>query len=216
MIHSARDLAKLLNNNGGALLDSIPLEAITEYDALKTIYLNGDIIEDEAFQKKFCERFHISGTGVNKEFLERYFEILEAQKKREGEVDFRLLARAVYGSRPKRKLTSSQFSFLSAFAHFVHDEHPVYNNNVARIFEFDPPTQARLDSRERLNVYMEFYDGLADFYHEMVEEDMIRQLLAVFKIKLKDYGDYKISPTRRANLLVTHAADLHNSGKLIW
>jgi hypothetical protein len=37
----------------------------------------------------------------------------------------------------------------------------------------------------------------------------------VFKIKLRDYGDYPVSPFKRIDFLVNTAAKLHNDGKLI-
>lgn len=212
---TSKELAKILNNNGGILLDTIPIETVSGYLELRQMYAEVNVMEDEAFQEKFISYYKISGTGVNADFLKRYFEIMENHKKRDGVVDFRLIRRAVYGAQPKKKLTSSQFSLLSRMANLIDDTSPLYDNNIASLFNFDPPTQTKLDSRERLNVYMELFREVRSVYSDLIDEKMIRDLIMVFKIKLKDYGDYKVSPLKRIDFMVAAAARLKHDNKLI-
>jgi len=140
---------------------------------------------------------------------------MENLKKRDGAVDFRLIRRAVYGAQPKKKLTSAQFSFLSRLANLVDDESPLYDNVIAAFFQFDPPTQTKLDSRERLNVYMELFRDAKLVYADLIEENRIRDLNMVFKIKLKGYGDYPVSPAKRIDFMVAAASRLKHDNKLI-
>lgn len=212
---TSKELAKILNTNGGALLDNIPFETISGYHELRQMYAELNVVEDKPFQEKFISYYKLTGTGVNPEFLERYFEIMENHKKRDGIVDFRLIRRAVYGAQPKKKLTSAQFALLSRLANLVDDESPLYDNPIAAFFQFDPPTQTKLDSRERLNVYMELFRDVRLCYADIVEEKRIRELNMVFKIKLKSYGDYTVSPVKRIDFLVAAASRLKHDNKLI-
>jgi hypothetical protein len=211
---TSKELAKILNNNGGVLLDTIQIETVSNYLELRQMYAEGNVKEDKAFQEKFVSYYKLSGTGVNPEFLERYFEIMENHKKRET-VDFKLIRRAVYGAQPKKKLTSAQFAFLSRMANLIDNESPLYDNTIAAFFNFDPPVQTKLDSRERLNVYLEWVRDVKAVYQDLVEEKMVRDLLMVFKIKLKDYGEYKVSPVKRIDFMVAAAARLKHDNKLI-
>jgi hypothetical protein len=211
---TSKELAKILNTNGGTLLDSIPIETVTGYLELRQMYAEVNVMEDKAFQEKFISYYKLSGTGVNAEFLERYFEIMENHKKREA-VDIKLIRRAVYGAQPKKKLTSAQFSLLSRMANLIDDTSPLYDNAIAALFNFDPPTQTKLDSRERLNVYLELFREVNKVYTDLIEEKMIRDLIMVFKIKLKKYGDYPVSPMKRIDFMVAAAARLKNDNKLI-
>ncbi len=212
---TSKELAKILNTNGGALLDGIPIESISGYLELRQMYPVVNVMEDTTFQEKFISYYKLSGTGVNAEFLARYFEIMENHKKREGRVDMQLTRRAVFGAQPKKKLTSAQFSFLARMANLIDDENAMYDNTIANFFQFDPPTQTKLDSRERLNLYLEFYRDVRAVYQELIDEKMIRELLMVFKIKLKDHGDYPVSHLKRVDFLVIQAARLKHDKKLI-
>ena len=212
---TSKELAKALNNNGGILLDTISIDTIKGYLELRQLYEGVNVIEDEDFQKKFIAYYKLSGTGVNEEFLKRYFDIMEAHKKREGQVDFRLIRRAVYGTQPKKKLTSAQFSFLARMANLINDENPQYDNTIAAFFDFDPPVQTKLDSRERLNAYLEFHKNVRDLYQDVIDDNKIRELLMVFKIKLKQHGDYPVSALKRVDFLAATAARLKHENKLI-
>lgn len=211
---TARELANRLNQNGGLLLDTIPLESVTTYLELRDAYPDSAVQEDTAYQEKYVNYFGISGIGVNKEFLARYFEILDNHKDR-GQIDFHLAARAVYGTMEKRKLSASQFGYLSAMATIINNENPSYSPDITKFLRWDPPTQATLDSRERLHRYLEFYRGYTKLLNDLTEDDILKNLLTVFKIKLKQHGDYQLSSLKRLDLLIKYAAELSKAGKLI-
>ncbi|WNJ16970.1 hypothetical protein [Pontibacter sp. G13] len=187
MIH-ATDLSKMINKNGGNLLDSISIDDIRPYWRLRLQLLSGDITENEKFQEEFKSFYGISGIGVNKEFMDNFYQVLENTKQAE-RIDFRSMHTAVFGPRPKRKLSSPQFGFLSKIANLVDPSYPIYDNYVAELFGFDRPTQTRLESRERLSIYLEFYNHQRSIYRECVEEGMIKNPITVFKILLKKYKD---------------------------
>jgi hypothetical protein len=183
---------------------------------LRQGYLDTNVQEDEEYQNKFIAACGISGTGVNKEFLDRYFEIMEAHKKRENRFDYGLAVRAVYGARPKKKLSSAQFTHIAKMANVINPENPTYDNAMADLFEFDKPVQTKLESRERLNIYLEFLNYINDTYQEMIDEKTIRQVLMVFQIKLKDYENSpSISSLKKVDFLASAAAKLKSAGTLV-
>ncbi len=210
-----KELSKILNNNGGILLDTIPIERIQNYLELKDKYQATNVLEDTEFQQQFLKIQEISGVGVNEEFIRRYFDIMEGHKKREGLVDFRVTCRAVFGANPKKKLTSTQFSQLTKMANVINPKYPSYDGPIADLYGFDKPVQTKLDSRERLNVYLEFYRYMGDLYQQMLDSGSIKDLIIVFKIKLREHGDYPMTPVKRVDLLVKTAAHLKAAGKLI-
>jgi len=50
---TSKELAKILNTNGGALLDAIPIETVSGYLELRQMLAESNVMEDKAFQEKF-------------------------------------------------------------------------------------------------------------------------------------------------------------------
>lgn len=217
---TVRELANRLNRNGGLLLDTVPLEKVTTYLELRDAYPETDVVGDEEYRTKFAKHFGVSGVGVNPEFLGRFFEIMSDHKDRRDangdvDVDFYLASRAVYGTMEKRKLSPSQFGYLTAMATVINNDNPTYSPEIGKFLRFDPPTQATRDSRDRLNIYLEFYREYRQMLLDLTEDDKLKSLLTVFKIKLKQHGDYQLSPLKRVDLLIMYAAELSKEGRLI-
>ncbi|MEO0896199.1 MAG: hypothetical protein AAFY71_07375 [Bacteroidota bacterium] len=212
------ELSRIVNANGGNLLDNIKIEDIQAYLRLKKTLHEVNVAEDAKFQETFRSYYGIGGVGVNKEFIQKYFEILEL-KKNEPEFNFRQTAKELLGARPKRKLSSAQFSYLTKMANVIDgSQYPVYDNHIADLYEFDKPTQAKLDSRERMNVYLAFYDEVKKMYATLLEEKLIRNPLVVFKILLKKYVNeefptYEIEEMKKIDFLVTAITNM--KGKLV-
>ncbi|MFK7972889.1 MAG: hypothetical protein AB8F95_21135 [Bacteroidia bacterium] len=211
---TVRELANRLNRNGGLLLDTIPLESVTTYLELRDAYPNTQVTEDTEFQEKFTKHFGVSGVGVNKEFVARFFEIMDNHKDRD-QVDFYLAARAVFGTMEKRKLSPSQFGYLTAMATVINNDNPTYSPEIGKFLRFDPPTQATRDSRDRMNIYLDFYREYRQTLLDLTDDDILKSLLTVFKIKLKQHGDYQLSALKRVDLLILYAAELAKEGKMI-
>lgn len=211
---SAADLAKIVNKNGGNLLDKIDIKDIRSYLRLKAALPGTDVSTDEAFQEQFRTLYKIQGVGVSKTFLKRYFEVMEQHKTQE-EFDFRAVSQDLFGINSRRKLSSSQFAFLTKMANLINEAYPVYDNHVAEMFDFEKPTQAKLTTRERLNAYMTFHTYMTETYQQMLDEDMLHDTLVVFKILLKKYQDDEfpeifLPQMKRIDYLVEAASQMQN------
>lgn len=192
---SAADLSKIINKNSGNLLDTIGIESIRTYWRLKRMLMSEDISEDDTFRDAFRSHYSVSGVGVSKAFLDDYFAMMNRLKGEE-DLAFRQMSIELYGPRPKRKLSSAQFGFLTKMANIINPKYPVYDNHVAELYEFDKPTQPRLESRERLNAYMAFHNHMIDTYTTMLENNSLHDTLVVFKILLRKYKDDEFESTK--------------------
>ncbi|MCI4671604.1 MAG: hypothetical protein MRZ79_25905 [Bacteroidia bacterium] len=213
-----QELSRVINNNGGNLLDAIKIDDIRSYINLKTRLHTENVAESTDYQEAFRSYYSIGGVGVNKEFIQRYFEVLEAHKNDEV-FNFRQVAKELLGARPKRKLSSAQFAYLAKMANVIDgSQNPIYDNHIAELFEFDKPTQSKLDSRERMNIYLAFYADVQRMYADIMAENMIRDTLVVFKILLKkytndDFPKYDISEMKKIDFLVDAIGKM--KGKLV-
>lgn len=213
-----QELSRVVNNNGGNLLDAINIDDIRSYINLKSRLHSENVAESAEYQEAFRSYYSIGGVGVNKEFIQKYFEVLEAHKNDET-FNFRQVSKELLGARPKRKLSSAQFAYLAKMANIIDgSQNPIYDNHIADLFEFDKPTQSKLDSRERMGIYLNFYNEVRRMYTELTEENMIRDTLVVFKILLKkytneEYPSYSLSPMKKIDFLVDAIGRM--KGKLV-
>ncbi|MEO1449473.1 MAG: hypothetical protein AAFV07_08070, partial [Bacteroidota bacterium] len=192
---SAADLSKIINKNSGNLLDTIDIESIRTYWRLRRMLMSEDISENDTFRDMYRSYYSISGVGVGKAFLDDYFAMLNRLKEEET-MHFRQMSIDLYGPRPKRKLSSAQFGFLTKMANLINPRYPVYDNYVAELYEFDKPTQPRLESRERLNAYQAFHNHMVDTYQTMLDNGSLHDTLVVFKILLRRYKDEEFESTK--------------------
>lgn len=212
---TARELSRILNDNGGKILDAIPIGEITTYLRLLNDYPSVNVMEDKDFREAYAAFHGISGAGIDEKFLDRFFEIFEAHKNRNNRFDFLLSCRAIFGANPKKKLSSTQYGYLTRMAHTIDSSYYYYNDAIAQITGFEKPVQSKLSSFERLVVYNEFQQHMMETCKVVLEEKMIYDLLRVFKIKLKTHGDYELPDHVKLNFLLLHAADLRLKKKLI-
>lgn len=204
---SASELSNLINKNSGNLLDLIDIENIRSWCRLRNQLKETSILEDSDYQERYRKFFGIGGVGMNKAFIQRYFELLEESKEIE-EFDFRRVTLELLRDQNRRKLSLSQFAGVSKMANLINQDYPIYDNYVSDLFDFDKPTSTRMDNRERLNVYLGQYQQQVDIYTQMLNEGLIHDTLTVFKILLRKYHneefpEYRVPDMKKIDFLIS-------------
>lgn len=210
---STSDLCRIINQNGGAILDAIDLEDIEAYLSMKQTLMETDVSEDEEFQQKYVETFKVRGVRIKQAILKRYFELMEEDKDKE-EPNLRRVCIELYAKHLSGKIKTNHLTFATYLINLIHDQAPIYDSGLMHLFGFDGPTQSRLSNGERINIYVEFYQHVSNVYAEVLEEKKVYDLLKVFEIKLKQKG-LKLSREKRLELVVRATGELDRKGKLI-
>jgi hypothetical protein len=210
---TSREIGDLFNKNGGAILDNISQEEVDRYLFLRTRISDVEVSEDKDFRDTFKEAYRLDRKRLSQAFKERYFELMEETKSEE-RFDFYAGFRELYGENGRTKLGPVQFSFLTKMANTIDESYPIYEKPLADLFEFKQPQRHKQTARERLRIYMDFYNHVRDTYQELIEEEMIYDLLKVFKIRFRQ-SDQHVPMMKRVDLLARSAGDLKNRGKLI-
>lgn len=144
---------------------------------------------------------------MNKAFVQRYFEILN-EVKGEEQLDIRNITLSLMKDQARRKLSLSQFSAVSKMVNLIDPNYPVYDSHVSELYDFDKPTSPKMDNRERLNVYLAQHQQQMDTFKDLLENNMIRDTLVVFKILLKKYHNeefptYEVPNIKKIDFLIT-------------
>jgi hypothetical protein len=210
---TSREIGDLFNKNGGAILDNISQEEIDRYLFLRSRIGDADVPEDTDFRNTFKEAYRLDRKRLSQAFKERYFQLME-EAKAEEQFDFFAGFRELYGENNRTKLGPVQFSFLTKMANTINESYPIYEKPLADLFEFKRPQRHKQTARERLRIYMDFYNHVQETYQEMIEEELIYDLLKVFKIRFR-HSDQHVPMMKRVDLLARSAGDLKNRGILI-
>jgi len=210
---STIELSKLIKRNGGQLLDAFPIEEACQYQHLVRDLKVLDVKDHTLFQQRYVQLYKLRGQGVNVVFLNRYFELMETYKQPH-RLELRILASALWGIRPLRALSPVQFRYLTFLANMIVADFPIYNQPIAHLFGFKPPIQSRLDHRERLNIFLRFYQMLQRTYLEVGEGVEVKKVLIACKVKLKS-ANIELPKQKRLEMLLRVLADLHQKKVLV-
>lgn len=207
------ELSKLIRQNGGQLVDAFPFEEASKYGELYHLLQQSNAKKDYQFQRRYISFYKLRGAGINAIYLNRYFEIMENYKQPH-RVDLRILGSALWGLRPLKAVTPTQFRYLSQLVNMCNPLLPVYNKFLASFWNFKPPLQSRLEHRERLQIYVDFYHYMEQVYQETAVEVHVKQVLKVIHIKLKEKA-IRLPPNKCVELLLRETAELHENKELV-
>jgi len=204
---TAAEIANLINKNGGNLLDVIDIESIRTWCRLRNNLQQTNVTEDTDYQETYRKYFGIGGVGMNKQFIAKYFEIMEKHKVSE-EPDIRQIALELLRDQARRKLSLTQFAAVTKMANLINQNYSIYDNHISEMFDFEKPTSAKMDNRERLNIYMRQHNQQMDTYRQLLDKKLIYQPLTVFKILLKKYHteefpEYNLPEMKKIDFLVS-------------
>ena len=210
---SASELCRIINHNGGAVLDNTSPEKIDAYLSLKEQLLNTDVSKDMSFQECFLGLYKVRGVRIKNATLERYFELMEAEKENMN-LSFRKMCSELFSKVPSGNVRPNHAAFVSQMLNLINDTYPVIDGNMSYIFGFEGPTQSKMTATERILIYAEFYDYVRKAYKEVLNENHLYQLLKVYEIQLKREGR-RVEMIKRLDLIVRATGMLDKKGKLI-
>ncbi len=207
------ELCRLIEHNGGNILDNISLDRVREYQDLKDTLQKEDVSSDSSFQDRFIRYFSLRSYRLKQEDIQSLFSLME-QNKEETEIDTYELAKHWLGEKRKSKFSEKHFASLSKMMNLINEDYPIYDQNVVRIFEFEPPKTTKANILRKINTYIEFYDHLKEVYVELRENDLLKNVLLVFKIKLRQEG-IKLGVNKRIDLIIRSTGELKRKDSLI-
>lgn len=207
------ELCRLISHNGGNILDNISLDRVVEYNDLRDSLKKEDVSESKNYQDKFIKFFSLRSYRLKQDDIKRLFNLMEVHKEDET-LDSYELAKQWLGEEQKSKFGEKHFSSLTKMMNVINTEFPVYDANVVRLFEFEPPKTTRSNVLRKLTIYTDFYDHLKSAYSDIIEGRLLKDVLMVFKIKLREKG-ITLDREKRIDLIMRSAGELKRKELLI-
>lgn len=204
------DISGLINNNSENIVSNIKQESIDVYLFLKKRFSENNVNEDYLFQFLFRSFYRLDNAGLTDDFKSKYFELLQIHRS-DKSIDIPALVKILYEFKTLKNVNSIQFSFVSKMVNTIDDSMPIYDSEVARMFEFRVPYTYK-DTYQRINKYMEFYAKLSKQYNEFIAKSSLKTALSCLNSNLN--GISSLSENKKIDFLVWSAGKLEYKGEL--
>ena len=161
---SIQQLQLILLGNGGAILENISFEEIETYNYIKEALHAENVSKNMEFQEQFSELYKFDQNHIPSHIRGQFFVLLEKQKNK-SVMSIPQLSRKLFG------MTSSPhdhtyFSLLTCLMHTIHENYPIYNHHVAKVFNYHPPQRQKLSFFRKFSEYASFYNHQINVYRE--------------------------------------------------
>lgn len=160
-----------INKNAPVVVKNIPPESIDVYLFLSEQFKNGNVLENYLFQFVFRSFYRIDNAGLTPEFKDRYFELME-ESRDPGKIDLIYLAKELFNYPNRKGNQSLQFSFISKLANTVDASSPIFDSEIAGLYEFRTPYNYK-EFDVRLSEYLNFYAKLKSDYNNVLEKNLL-------------------------------------------
>lgn len=212
-ILSIADLCRLVNHNGGAILDQISMQEVDTFLEIKELLPNTNADSNENFQALYQQIYKLKSARMKQGVITHYFKVLE-EEKTQFSLSPRRICNEVFGSGRVLHIRQHHFNMITQMLNTVNETYPIVDQGLCQLFDFEGPTQSSLSNGERINIYVDFYNQVRLIYKEIIEENSLYDILKVLEIKLKSQGR-KLSVIKRLDLVMRAVGALEKKGSLI-
>jgi hypothetical protein len=153
---------------------SLDVESFHVYNFLKEeFYKTNDIRENCLFQFTYRSFYGLDNAELTKEFKNRYFELM--QEYRTTSIDLKEICIDLYNYRTQDGLNRVQFSFATKLANTIDDSYPIYDSEVAKVFNFNQPYYLK-DRNLEIDKYLEQYDYIKHVSSQLSANENIKEI----------------------------------------
>lgn len=186
-----------INAHKNTILENLKSESITVYQFLQQRVEDGnnDLTKDFLFQFVYRNFYRLDNAGLTDTFKTTYFKLMQEQRDKQV-VDFEQVLWRLHKLETKKGVYSIQFSFTTKLFSTLNPNYPVYDQEVARMFNYRtiPIGTAEVKIRE----YLTRYQQVQATYLQILQEGLLEELFAAFDAK---YPGHQLSAVKRLDFI---------------
>lgn len=154
--------------------NNLDVESFYVYNFLKEEFIKTkDIKNNPLFQFTYRSFYRLDNAGLTKDFKNRYFELMQEYKS--SNINLNAICIDLYNYKTLKGLNSVQFSFATKLANTIDKNYPIYDSEVAKVFNFNQPYYLK-DSDEKIDKYLEQYSYVKYTSHELCSNEKISEI----------------------------------------
>ena len=156
---------------------TLTVESVKVYEFLITEFGRGPVTDNPVFQFVFRSFFRMDNAGLTDDFKKRFFELMEECRGQAG-ADYKSVSLELYKYPNRKGQQSLQFSFVSKLFSIIDCSRPVYDSEVARLFEFKVPSR-KLPVEERICAFEKQLESIRQTYAGIIASGEMRHLIEI-------------------------------------
>lgn len=197
---------KVINNHANTIIQNLQEESLSVYVFLQEQWNSTSAIENTLFQFVFRSFYRIDNAGLTDEFKIKYFELLEGS--RNSNPNLRDICKCLYTIPNRKGLNSLQFSFATKLANTVDSSLPIFDSEVAKVYNFKVPASV-IPIDNRLNTLLSFYQNISDDYERIIKSGSLDYTISMFDEKFSKYST-TIGQNKKLDFIVWSAGKILN------
>lgn len=196
------EIVYYIKENEKKIVDYIDYESIDVYKFLQQEFNKGDITSNFLFQFLYRSFYRLDNAGLTDEFKKEYFRIMEENRNIKNINISDIVMRLYYFKRRKGDY-SIQFSFTTKLINTINVFYPIYDSEVARVFNFS--TYNIKDVDKKLKRYLKYHSIITSTYDDIIDNNLLKDTLNLFDRKFINNG---LSQVKKLDFLVWSAGKL--------
>jgi hypothetical protein len=205
------ELIKTINDNKVAIINNLEHESIFVYQFLKEQFNSSEnIASDHLFHFVFRSFYRLDNAGLPPIFKKQFF--LEMQSARnDSDIDINSICRRLYLFPNRKGQNTLQFSFVTKLANMLDEKLPIYDSEVAAIYNFKPSQSKNLDVK--IDRLLNFYEELCQSYTNLVDHSDMQPVFELLHNSIE--GSSNLSLAKQLDFIIWSAGKLKRRSELI-
>lgn len=193
-----------LNDYKYAILDNLNPESIAVYQFIqqRAQDKNNDLTQDLLFQFVYRSFYRLDNAGLTNDFKVRYFKLMQ-DRREDFKFDVEEILLDLQKFKTRKGNESIQFSFTTKMFSTLNPVYPVYDREVAKMFDYHSTPQG--DATAKIKAYLLRYEVILKGYEQIVRENLLKDLLSAFD---KKYPGHQLSDTKRLDFIFWSAGKI--------
>jgi len=191
-VEKATKIVCFVQKNDKLIIENIKELSVAVYEFIIKESQKGNVKDNLVFQHVFSTFYGLNNAGLTDSFKKLYFVVFDECIDK-GIFDIKYILNRLKDEKNRRGQRNMQFSFATKMIHTLDIFKPIYDNEIARLFDFKQP-YGQKDFDEKLNTYINQYEQIKFTYNKIIEKKLLENVIDMFKLRFVKYNisDYKV------------------------
>lgn len=197
-----------INSNAAAIIDNLEHESMEVHKFLVQEFKQTNVVENLPFQFFYRSFYRLDNAGLTSDFKTAYFYILE-EERGNNKPDIKAVLEKLRPFRNKKNQENVQFSFATKLANTINNHFPIYDSEVASVFDYRRPTKQAFD--EKVDEYLRQFEHIRNSYEQMIADNLLAPAIQQFDAK---FTNHTLSDMKRLDFIFWSAGKLLKKAKV--
>jgi hypothetical protein len=195
-MRSKAEIVDIIKTKEKNVIDNLEHESIDVYNFLQTEFKKQAVDQNYLFQFVYRSFYRLDNAGLSKEFKDTYFRIMEECRNQTVD-DLTEIIMRLYQIKRLKGDNSVQFSFATKLMNTIQPDYPIYDSEVATVFNF--PTDCIGDLDKRIGRYIGQHATIIETYREIIQDNLLKSSIDMFDDKFKNN---RLSSNKKLDFIV--------------